>query len=54
MSRWLHLFVAVAFFVLAAGCATTKEEDVSTMPWNRPQSWEGQGSLGGMRPPGSN
>ncbi|MEO0453429.1 MAG: hypothetical protein AAFY98_04755 [Verrucomicrobiota bacterium] len=29
---------------------TTKEdrEKISTVPWNRPQNWEGQGALGGL------
>ena len=52
MRRWLYLFVGAGIVILATGCATTKDEDVSTIPWNRPQSWEGQGSLGGMHPPG--
>lgn len=40
---------------LTAGCATTPEDkdDVSSIPWNRPQNWEGTGALGGFRPPGS-
>ena len=54
MKRWLCVLMAVGSVILSAGCATTKDEDVSTMPWNRPQNWEGQGALGGMRPPGSN
>ena len=33
---------------LGAGCATTNENDVSTIPWNRPESWEGMGALGGF------
>ncbi|HUJ10264.1 MAG TPA: hypothetical protein VL171_09575 [Verrucomicrobiae bacterium] len=46
------LMGALATFV--SGCATTKEgDDVSSIPWNRPQNWEGQGALGGFRPPGS-
>ena len=52
----LFLFL-LALYLLAGltGCAstegdTTKEgrEPVSTVPWNRPQSWEGKGVLGGM------
>ncbi len=35
-----------------SGCATTpkpeSENNVSTIPWNRPASWEGRGPLGGM------
>ena len=39
---------------LGIGCASTSNDDkVSTIPWNRPQSWEGTGALGGFRPPGS-
>jgi hypothetical protein len=35
-----------------AGCQTPKEGEVSSIPWNRPQSWEGTGALGGMQPGG--
>ena len=46
----------VAWLAAAAawcgGCASTKEGDVSSIPWNRPQSWEGSGALGGFMPPG--
>ena len=34
--------------LLAAGCATPKEGEVSSIPWDRPQQWEGGGALGGM------
>jgi len=34
--------------VLGAGCATTTDNDVSTIPWNRPENWEGMGALGGF------
>lgn len=47
----LIALVAGAF----ASCATKKEEqfvdqggEVSTIPWNKPQKWEGQGQLGGL------
>lgn len=35
------------------GCASTHSSEadsdrVSTIPWNRPASWEGRGALGGM------
>jgi hypothetical protein len=40
--------------VFLSGCATTKQDnDVSSIPWNRPQDWEGTGAMGGFRPPGS-
>jgi hypothetical protein len=51
--RRVVLLIAVAGCVLGAGCATTNENDVSTIPWNRPQSWEGSSGFGGFRPPGS-
>jgi hypothetical protein len=25
-------------------------DEVSTIPWNRPERWEGQGALGGFSP----
>ena len=31
-----------------AGCATTDENDVSSIQWNRPESWEGMGAMGGF------
>ena len=52
MVRTILLSVLLAATSLGAGCATTKDEDISSMPWNRPQSWEGTGALGGFRPPG--
>ena len=51
-TRWVMLLIIVVGSALATGCATTNENDVSTIPWNRPQSWEGQGALGGFHPPG--
>lgn len=50
MSRWLLLLACC----LLTACATKSDPDaVSTIPWNRPQGWEGTGALGGFRPPGS-
>jgi len=44
---WVWLVCLVA--LLAAACATTHDEnEVSTIPWNRPESWEGMGALGGF------
>jgi hypothetical protein len=46
------LLLVCAVFVVA-GCATDEPEDpnrVSTMPWSRPEPWEGQGPLGGFNP----
>jgi len=50
-----HTFLLLLLLgaALAAGCATTNENDVSTIPWNRPESWEGMGSLGSFPGVGS-
>jgi len=40
----LLLLIGATFL---AGCAATNENEVSTIPWNRPESWEGMGALGG-------
>jgi hypothetical protein len=56
MKHLLILFGFLAMSLAWTGCATTQEsntEPVSTIPWNRPQGWEGGGALGGFRPPGS-
>ena len=46
--RWLFLLFVLGA-ALSAGCATTtNENDISTIPWNRPESWEGMGALGGF------
>lgn len=46
--------VLVLFLAALAGCATetqTSQTDrVSTIPWNRPERWEGQGAMGGFMP----
>jgi hypothetical protein len=39
--------------IFLSGCATTPPENDSSIPWNRPQDWEGGGAMGGFRPPGS-
>lgn len=44
------LLLLGALFILA-GCASDAPDDpnqVSTIPWNRPEPWEGQGPLGGF------
>ena len=54
MRRWFWLLMVSAVTGLGLGCATSTNDDkVSTIPWNRPQSWEGTGALGAMRPPGA-
>ena len=50
----MHLFrLLLALIAVAiAGCASTdktKPEDrVSSIPWAKPESWEGQGAFGSM------
>jgi hypothetical protein len=49
--RWIALILlATAGFGLS-GCSSQEQKDpneVSTIPWNRPERWEGQGPLGSM------
>jgi hypothetical protein len=51
-----RIFAGLIFLGTLAGlggCASQKQDDaeqVSTIPWNRPESWEGQGPMGGMMP----
>ena len=53
------LFLTVVYGMVIVGglaaCSSTPKdphavtsEPVSTIPWNRPQSWEGKGMIGGM------
>jgi hypothetical protein len=47
----LLLLSAVLGAGLLSGCATTdsnSDDQVSSIPWNRPERWEGGGPLGGM------
>ena len=51
MVRFLSLFAAAAAALFLSSCASDQPEDpnrVSTIPWNRPEKWEGQGPMGGM------
>jgi hypothetical protein len=49
-----HFFRLLLLIIAAGitGCASTdkpKQEDrVSSIPWAKPESWEGQGAFGGM------
>jgi hypothetical protein len=48
-----QIFAAAILILCAAGCASNDQQaqqnpNASTIPWNRPQSWEGQGMLGGF------
>jgi hypothetical protein len=44
--------LAAAFLILCAGgCASSdpnQNPNASSIPWDHPQSWEGQGMLGGF------
>lgn len=51
MKRILGFIALAAMAVLMPSCATDEQDNpdrVSTIPWNRPEKWEGQGPLGGM------
>ena len=51
MLRPLTLLLLALVPVLLPSCAEDKPKDptrVSTIPWNRPEKWEGQGPMGGM------
>lgn len=56
--RPLALFALSAASLLLGACATAPANDgtqylaggekPTTLPWNRPEKWEGQGALGGL------
>ena len=52
MGRIFALVILLAAAAGFSGCASEEQQNdpnrVSTIPWNRPESWEGQGALGGM------
>jgi len=57
MGRTIFLFALIITAAFIGGCASTEQDDpnrVSTIPWNRPESWESQGPFGGMMNPESN
>jgi hypothetical protein len=61
-TRISSVAAALLFLALTAiltGCQTASEPTanpdraaVSSIPWNRPASWEGSGALGGFMPQG--
>lgn len=58
MNRF-SIVAALAILSLLPGCQTAPEPTaspdraaVSSIPWNRPASWEGTGALGGFMPQG--
>ncbi len=52
--------ILILFTLLLAGCSTVPSTDITTpesaavssIPWNKPASWEGSGALGGFMPQG--
>jgi hypothetical protein len=53
MARVFALLLLAGAAFAIPGCASDGEKDpnqVSTIPWNRPERWESQGPLGGMMP----
>ncbi|MFC1467647.1 hypothetical protein ACFLQY_03010 [Verrucomicrobiota bacterium] len=42
----LAVLIVVGVAAIMSGCTTPQQE--SDIPWNTPQSWEGQGPMGGM------
>jgi hypothetical protein len=54
VSRIIFLVALMAMgLALVSGCATTNNDNnVSAIPWDRPQQWEGAGALGGFQGPG--
>ena len=50
MDPMLRILLAIIAAGIA-GCASTdqpKEDRVSSIPWAKPESWEGQGAFGSM------
>ena len=53
MIRVFGLLFLGALVMLLSSCADPQPKDpnkVSTLPWNQPEKWEGQGPMGGMMP----
>jgi hypothetical protein len=52
MMFWrLALIFLSAFAITAGGCASddsASQQQVNTLPWNRPEKWEQSGPLGPM------
>jgi len=47
---WLLI---IAFSIALVSCADPQpkpanQDQVSSIPWNRPEKWEGQGMMGGL------
>ena len=53
MARIILSLALGGMLIFLSACAGTQPQDpnrVSTIPWNRPEKWEGQGALGGFSP----
>lgn len=57
MNSATRVLAAALLILCAAGCQSTQDQpqdpnpNASSIPWNRPQPWEGQGMLGGFNQP---
>ena len=54
MNTATRVLAAAILLLCAAGCASSNDQqalnpNASAIPWDRPQSWEGQGMLGGFQ-----
>jgi len=56
MKKATRVLAAAILMLCAGGCASSDNQtqaqqnpNASSIPWNRPQSWEGQGMLGGFQ-----
>ena len=54
--RIFALSLLLGTLAVLPGCASDEPEDpnqVSSIPWNRPEKWEGQGPMGAFTPQGT-
>ncbi|MGA3170105.1 MAG: hypothetical protein ABSE62_03750 [Chthoniobacteraceae bacterium] len=58
MKNATRVLAAAILMLCAGGCASSDDQsqqqqnpNASSIPWNRPQSWESQGMLGGFQQP---
>jgi hypothetical protein len=53
LQRIFLLVILLCGSLFLPGCASDQPQDpnrVSSIPWNRPEKWEGQGPLGSFTP----
>ena len=50
MNTVTRVLAAALLILCAGGCASSDDQNpnASSIPWNKPQSWESQGMMGGM------